>query len=339
MDQNEILRPSISIRSTDIRKALGVSPATFTDIIKKYAITYDETEGTAKRGGGKKIHGTEIRKILEGRGYAYPEKATIISFYICKGGVAKTTSAYYLGQRLSEYGANVLLIDADPQGNLTSSFNFDDYGKEIDEDTHILVDVYDKNVDIKEAIIKFTPNLHILPSNPINSTLDGSIRSKSKNIMSTFEKHLNKIEKEYDYIIFDCAPALNLTNAAISICSDMVVLPVNPDKYSMMGLEQTLEDINDNEEQCKIKIDKRILFTRFDQRERNSIKYLAELNDKYSDYMFDTTIRVAADVKNAITNKEHLFDYKKSTAKEDYDALALEILGIDAVTNKNIKLQ
>jgi len=338
---SNIIRSPLTIKSTDIRKTLSVSPATLTDIYKKCNVKYHEDEVPHRRGVGKNIEGTEVRKILESRGYVYPVQAQVLCFYICKGGVGKTTSAFYLSQRLSEYGAKVLLIDADPQGNLTSSFDLEDFDFEIDEQTPILVDLYEKTAEIDEAIVAYTENLHLIPSTPLNSTLDGIIRNKSKNIKTAIGRIVEPLKQKYDYIIFDCAPALNLTNAAISICADSVILPVGPDKYSIMGLKQTLEDLADNEKQCELSIKKRILFTRFDQRERNSIKYLAEVNEEYAELMFDTTIRVAADVRNAITNKEHLFDYKKSAAKEDYDAFAKEVMGLDKyfLKDKPTKLQ
>jgi len=336
--ETEYLRNPLPIKSIDIRKALSVSPSTLTDIYKKCDIKYNETGGP-KRGSGKSVPGTEVRKILESRGFKFNEKAEVISFYICKGGVGKTTSAFYLGQRLSEYGAKVLLIDADPQGNLTSSFDLEDFEFEIDDETPILVDLYEKKANPEEVIIKYTQNLHLIPSTPLNSTLEGSIRNKSKSIETVFGKIVDPLKGNYDYIIIDCAPALNLTNACISAISDLVILPVSPDKFSTMGLKQTLEDLADNEEAVKHKIKQKILFTRFDQRERNSIKYLAEVNEDHADILMNTTIRVAADVRNAMTNKEHLFDYKRSSAKEDYDAFAREIMGLDKFFEKNPKVQ
>ena len=82
--------------------------------------------------------------------------------------MGKTTSSYYVAIRLSAYGGRVLVIDGDPQGNLTSAFNLDQYGVEIDEETPVLLDVVTGGCSIQDAIIAITPNLvcFVLPQPP-----------------------------------------------------------------------------------------------------------------------------------------------------------------------------
>lgn len=322
------IREPFTLKSTDLRNALGVAPATLNEIIKKNEVKYIE-DGNKGRGAAKTLSSNDARKIFEARGFHYPSPAQIISFMMCKGGVGKTTSSFYLSQRLSSYGARVLVIDADSQGNLTAAFNWEDYGIEIDEDTPILVDLIEGNVEIDEAIIALTPNLHIVPSTPMNATLEGKIRDRYKNPSVPIQRLIQKIRHRYDYVIVDCAPALNLTNTAVMAACDQVILPVAPDKFSQLGLNQTLEEIETINDDFGLNIQPRIVFTRFDAREYTSLKYLSEIAEKNEDKMFSTTIRTAADLKNAIAKREDLFDYRKSNGKDDYDAFAKEVLGID----------
>lgn len=323
------LREPLTVRSVDIRNTLGVAPATLSEIFKKIGIESQPEEQRTGRGTSKAVPSQEVRKVLEARGYKYPERAKVIAFMICKGGVGKTTSTYFTAQRLSAYGARVLVIDGDPQGNLTSAFNLEQYQFEVDEQTPILVDVITNECTMDDAIIAVTPTLHLIPSNPLNSNLEGKIRELHKNPSIPIRKHITPLLGRYDFILIDCAPALNLTNTAIASASDMVVLPVAPDKFSQLGLDQTLQELGQIEADFSLKFEKKIVFTKFDGREFTSLKYLADIAERYNDLRFRTAIRTCADVKNVVTKREDLFTYKKSNAKEDYDAFTLELMGLD----------
>jgi chromosome partitioning protein len=322
----ETLRPAFTLKSSDFRKALDISAPTMNDIFKKAGISLEPDNG--KRAGAKNIKPYQVRKILEMRGYQYPQKTQVIAFMICKGGTGKTTSSFFVSQRLASYGAKVLVIDADPQGNLTSAFSLQNYGIELSTETPVLVDVLNDEVKIEQALLPVTDFLHLLPSTPMNSTLDGRIREKYKNPSLALKSKLQPIAAKYDYILIDCAPALNLTNTAIVSASNIVVLPVNPDNFSMMGLQQTLEEVKTIEDDFNISIDTKVILTRFDAREFTSLRYLAEITDAYKDYLFETVIKTSADVKNVITKHDDLFSYSSSSAKEDYDSLTKEIMGL-----------
>lgn len=323
---NEPLVENSTIRSTDLRNALNVAPATFNELMKKHEIHSIKRSG---RGATKDIPADQVRKLLEKRGFHFPETAKVYSFMMCKGGVGKTTSSLYLSKRLAAYGAKVLVIDADSQGNLTSAMNLEEYKFDVDEETPILVDVLTEDCSIDEAIIAVSPQLHIIPSNPLNAILEGKIREKFKNPSIAIQKFIEPIKNRYDFIIIDCAPALNLTNTAIICASDAVVLPVAPDKFSKIGLEQTISEIKTIATDFNMNIDARVVFTKYDGREFTSLKYLSEIAEEHGDKIYKTMIRTAADLKNAITKKEDLFEYKKSNAKEDYDNFAKELMGIE----------
>jgi len=305
------------------------------ELTRKFGIMPEQD--SAGRGIAKPIFPSDVRRIFEARGFNYPSPASVISFMICKGGVGKTTSTYFTAQRLSSYGAKVLVIDADSQGNLTSAFNLDQYGVDMDEETPILVDIITNQCSVDEAIIAITPNLHLIPSTPLNANLEGKIRETHKNPSLPIKKAIAPLLERYNYILIDCAPALNLTNTAIACASDKIILPVAPDKFSQLGLDQTLQEMAQIESDFELKIDKKIIFTKYDGREFTSLKYLTDIADKYNDLRFNTAIRTSADVKNAITKKEDLFSYKKSSAKEDYDTFVQELMGLDKVFKKTTK--
>lgn len=334
-ETNNPLSPELVIRSTDLRPLLGLANSTFHELLKKLEIMPD----SKGRGSAISIKGSDVRKLLEARGFSYPPPTQVISFMMCKGGVGKTTSSFFLGQRLSSYGARVLLIDADSQANLTSAFSLEDKGIVIDEETKVLVNlvVGEKSLTVDDVIIPLTPTLHLLPSSPLNANLEARIRDQYKNPSVPIRKLLAQLQGRYDFIIFDCAPALSHTNASILCASTMVILPVAPDRFSQMGMEQTLSEIAQLEEDFHLSLQKRILFTRYDARETASIRYLGYILSEHEDKKFSVAIRTCAAVKNVILFKEDLFLDTRSTAKEDYDEVAREILGLKNFFGKSTK--
>jgi chromosome partitioning protein len=329
-EDRTFLRAPYTIKATDLRKAMKIASSTMSELLKKVEI------GTkSRKGSSYSLEPLVTRTILEMKGFKYPSSAKVISLMMCKGGVGKTTTTLFLGQRLAAYGARVLLIDSDMQGNLTSAFSLDDLDYDFDENDLVLVDLFeDKGRKIEDAIINIAPNLHLLPSSPINARLENVIRNAAKNPSKPMANLIEGLKKHYDYILIDCAPALNITNIASICASDSVIIPVAPDKFSKTGVENTLNEINSLEKDFGIKVEKNIMFTRYDAREFTSLSYLTEIASEYKELLLKSLIRTCADCKNAITKKEDLFSYKNSNAKEDYDSLARELMGLTDLFNK-----
>lgn len=332
-----MLRSEFSVTSVDLRDILGVSAQLMNDIYGKLKIRFQDESGPPVRGRIKHIPGKEVKRVLTSRGFSYGRKCQVLAFMMCKGGVGKTTSSFFLSQRLAGMGFRVLAIDTDTQGNLTSAFNLDGLGHEIDPETPVVADIVSGKCPPEEPIIKVTGLLHLIPSTPLNANLDSQIRDGFKNFSLAFKKLMAALKGSYDFIVMDCAPALNLTNTAAVCVADRIVMPVAPDKFSRIGLEQTIGEIEQIEEDFSLSVRKNILFTKYDGREFLSFKYLAEIAQYHEDKRLRTAIRTCTDVKNVITKEEDLFLLRRSNAKADYGALALEISGVDAFFHKNRK--
>lgn len=330
MLQEKPLCSQLTIRSSELPSILQIHPSTLTSLLKKA-----EVDTPRKRGTAIEIPAFEVRKLLISRDYEYPSRAKVISLMMCKGGVGKTTTSLFLGQRLSAYGAKVLLIDADAQGNLTSSFPLEKYDYIIDKKTPVLFDIVKEKSTLQEAIIPYTENLHLLPSTPLNSNLDGEIRDRHKyDASAAIKTILEPVASQYEYILIDCAPALNVTNAAIIAASDLVILPMSPDHFSQMGLEQTLREIQQIEKSFKFSVETKLLLTKYDARELVAIAYFSEILKQHIEKTFSTCIRTCTDLKNAIIKREDLFSLKKSNGKEDYDKLTQELMGLPEFFSK-----
>jgi len=260
----------------------------------------------------------EVRKAMESRGLTYPRK--VVSVHMLKGGVGKTTIALNVGIRAAMYGARVLLVDLDQQANLSFSFNI------IDENSEVWVDLLENKCGIGEITRELSPSLYIVPSNLNNSVLDKTILNGKRNVATAVSQYLEPVMDLYDLVLIDTAPNLSAINTAAACASDLVILPVTPDKFSFDGLKKTFDDLDEVKREFNADFEKRVVFNKFDARETSSHQLLKTCIAEYGDFMLQAFIRTSSEVKNTIRTGRTIFT-KKSTAKEDYDVVARELLG------------
>lgn len=249
-----------------------------------------------------------------------------ISFIMCKGGVGKTTVSFFLARRLASLGARVLIVDSDPQGNLTAALRTEQFGVVLSENTPVLVDVLTGKCRIEDAILKLSRGLHLLPSSAINSLLERRLLELGGHAIHRFDQILRAVDQNYDFVLVDCAPSLNVVNASIIYASDQVILPVQLDEFSRLGLRQTILEIRDLEQEFGFKTSIKILLNRFREKEKLSFLYLGYLAEEYRPLLMKSTIRQSSEIKLALSLQRDFFSRSKSKAREDFDALTNEIL-------------
>lgn len=259
-----------------------------------------------------------VRKLLTKKGYRMPKQ--IVSFQMLKGGVAKTTSALNFGWRAAHYGARVLFVDLDQQANLTFSLGVEA------ENKPVWVDIIEKKIEISKAIVPIGPNIDLIPSSLNNSVLDRVLLNGNRNWSNAVTNPLKEIEKNYDLIVIDTAPNLSAINTAVTCASNIVVLPINPDKFSMIGLKKNLQDLKELKQEFDLDFEEKILFTRFDGRESSSQVFLEECMNLFEDLLLKHFVRTSSEIKNAIGGPRSVFT-TKNNAKEDYDGVTRELLG------------
>jgi len=271
-----------------------------------------------------------VRKLLESRGYKYPDQN--ISIQIVKGGVGKTGLSFCLGVRASHYGAKVLLVDLDQQGNLTSSFSIDS------RDKPVWLNLIRKEVTVEEAVIKLSDNLSIIPSSLNNSRLDTELTQSLSNLKDLIKDILEPIRDQFDLVIFDCPPAINKIVAAATCASDRVIIPINPDPYALDGLEFTLAELKSIKSNFKIDFDHQIIWNNYDARQRLGSFYMHELtkDEDRINHIFPVVIRTDTNLKNSVFAAKSIFEETRKTAiKEDIDQFTREVLGINAWSEAN----
>ncbi len=251
-------------------------------------------------------------------------KPTCWTWQNLKGGVGKTQLSFATAIKLTLFGAKVAVIDLDQQGNFTQACNIDA------EDKPILIDIITSKLDIKDCMINVIDGLDILPSRIDNALLDNLFAINSLPVDRELKKRVNALKKHYDFIFIDCPPSLGASVCAAALSSDFIIIPTDPEKFSLSGLKITIEEITKNlSEKYDATIPIKIVLNKFDARTNLSHEVLSSLieNKEYKKKLFKAFIRTSTEFPNSIANGESIFDtLKSSTAKEDVNLLAKEII-------------
>ncbi len=311
------------ISLTDLSLFLKTSPEKLKTQLERF-LKAQKSKSSTLWMKGSLISPQLVRRFLVSKGIQYPKK--VVSVQMLKGGVAKTTSVLNLGIRAAMYGARVLFIDLDQQANLTYALGVDG------EDKPIWVDILEKKAKISDCVVRVDGDdesgIDLIPSGLNNSVLDRVLLNSNRNWAQSVKVPLALIRDQYDLVLIDTAPALSAINTAVTCASDEVLLPVNPDKFSMIGLRKNLKELSDVRIDFGLRFTEKILFTKFDSREKASHELLQSCIVSFADRLMKSYIRVSSEVKKSIGADKSIFD-GRSTVKDDYDLATQELLELD----------
>ena len=247
--------------------------------------------------------------------------------FVCalqKGGVGKTTTAVSLSAGLAYlHSKRVLLIDLDPQGNASMSL-----GVKIEElQTSVRNLIAGDVKDFKRLWWDKGDNLKILPANSslkeIEPELLGSVDGRFR-----LKERLKPILSQFDYIIIDTGPSTGILTQCALIAAHQVIAPIDVGFFSLEGLRQLLETINQVREHFNPQLEiAGILLTKFDSRTKLSEQVEEVLRRGFPEKAFRTVIKVNVELIRAQIEKKSIFavDPDSSGAK-DYESLINEIL-------------
>jgi chromosome partitioning protein len=207
-----------------------------------------------------------------------------------KGGVGKTTTVINLGSSLAAAQKKTLIIDLDPQANATSGVGVDK-----NESESSIYEVLLGNADIRKSIkkvhqIHLNDYLFLVPSNAELTGAEIELISL-ENREWKLKEAISSIISEFDYILVDCPPSLNLLTVNSLAAADSVVIPVQCEYYALEGLSQLNRTINLIKQRLnsQIKIEGYLL-TLFDSRNRLSNVIVNEVRSYFKDQVFETII-------------------------------------------------
>ena len=248
----------------------------------------------------------------------------IIAIANQKGGVGKTTTAINLSACLAEQGKKVLVIDLDPQGNTTSGFGLD---KDSLENT-----VYQLMLDectVRESMygVEEIDNLKVIPSDVdlAGAEIELLGRNEREYIL---KNEVDYIKDDYDFIIIDCPPSLNMLTINALTTSDSVLVPIQCEYYALEGIAQLMHTIDLVKERLnsKLEIDG-VVFTMYDSRTNLSSDVVDTVKENLQTYVYKTIIPRNVRLAEAPSNglPINLYD-GKSAGAESYRNLAKEVI-------------
>lgn len=247
----------------------------------------------------------------------------IIAIANQKGGVGKTTTAINLSACLAEAGQQVLAVDFDPQGNETSGL-----GLEKDEAERTVYDLIVGECDIDECLVSnIQENLDLLPSNVELAGAEIELL-EIENKESLLKECLGKIRQNYDFIIIDCPPSLNLLTINALTAADTVLVPIQCEYYALEGLNQVLKTVNLVKKKLNPSLEMEgVVFTMYDARTKLSMEVVESVKNNLNQNIYKTIIPRNVRLAEAPSHGMPINIYdSRSSGAESYRLLAAEVI-------------
>lgn len=242
----------------------------------------------------------------------------ILAFTNQKGGVGKTTSTANIGAGLARAGHKVLLVDLDPQTNLTKGLRAEPSEK----------NVYGALLgDYPTEPYRVAPKLGLLAGSPAISGFE-KVKGDELDREYLLKELLEPWREKCAYILLDCPPALGLITLNAYVCADALYIPLEAQLYATDGVDKVVELVGRVQKRMNpaLKVGG-IFFTRYDQRKVLRRDTADQLRAKYPGLVLNSTIRESIALGEAPHLAQDIFTYApKSAGAADYQALVEEIL-------------
>ncbi|HEV7783645.1 MAG TPA: AAA family ATPase [Chitinophagaceae bacterium] len=254
---------------------------------------------------------------------------SIISILIPKGGTGKTMTSINLAAALQQRGQKVLLVDMDPQANMSQALGIDD-----DRGDVFIMELEkamnEEASDISNAIVNTRSGLSLVPSSRDMSRIDyelvGTYRGEE-----TLKRLIGPVQHRYDFIFIDCPSAWNQLTQNAVVASDFVLMPLQAETLPAKGIEsfyKNLEEFKRKNNSISVTMDVLgLVLTKYDEKKKINRSTARKLLETHSDKLFDTRIRWSSQLANAQSAGLDIFSFnQRSTGAKDYDNLAVEFL-------------
>lgn len=247
-----------------------------------------------------------------------------------KGGTGKTTSTVNLGIGLANEGKRVLLVDTDPQGDLTTSLGWTDQDNlPITLSTQMEKIIRDEPIETGEGILHHKERVDLIPANIELSGMEMSL----VNAMSrefTLKSYLDDLKKGYDYLLIDTMPSLGMLTINALAAADSVIIPVQAHYLPLKGMTQLVKTINKVQRQInpKLRIDG-VVLTLADMRTNLARATADSLRQNYGRVIkvYETVIPVGVKAAETSAAGQSIYSYdKNSSVAKAYTAFTREVM-------------
>ncbi len=260
--------------------------------------------------------------------------ARIISVVNQKGGVGKTTTAINLGAYLASLGKFILLVDIDPQANATAGLGLDHH--------NLPKSVYDsliRDVSLRDVILNTSHQGYKIA--PATADLAGA-RVELVGVDSRefkLQQALLEVRNDYDYIIIDCPPSLDLLTVNGLVAAEEILIPVQAEYLALEGLGQLLNTIHLVKESLKPELSiLGAVLTMYDKRNKLSNQVLQELQQHFPYKLFKSIVPRNVRLTEAPSYGQSILAYDpKSSGARSYEELAKEIIEQENTNYNNIE--
>ncbi len=252
--------------------------------------------------------------------------AHVVAISNQKGGVAKTTTCISLGASLTQRGKRTLLIDLDPQANLSLSLGHPD-----DTPGETISDALETALNPRKVawdiLVRHTSmeNLDVVPSDSRLWTVERLLSDKPgyENELKTL---LERWQDSYDYILIDCSPSLGPLTVMALTASNRVIIPIQTEFLAAVGLVRLIETVDAIREHTNPNLEFSILAVMYDQRNGICRDVLTKLQDNFSAKLFSSVIGVDTRLKECVATGQPINQYDpKTRATQQYGRLAEEL--------------
>jgi chromosome partitioning protein len=254
-----------------------------------------------------------------------------ISVQNFKGGVGKTATCLNLGAGLARRGLRVLMIDCDTQGDLTEVC-----GVRLEKRQPTLYHILIDDLAADQVTLEISERLHLIPSDKKLAAAEAIMVGFNAR-EHTMLHRLGHLSNEYDIILLDCAPAMNLMHQNALLYADELLIPVDMDRLALSGCSAILDSVRTLGEYNQFNMPSftGVIPTFVDQRTNITAQVMHALNTYYPGRVFPQ-IRVDQQLKHAAAACQPIFEYApKSRAAEDFSKLVDALVGADRIANED----
>ena len=254
-------------------------------------------------------------------------KKKVHTFYNFKGGTGKTSLCFQTVNHLAICGFKVLVIDADPQGHLSTLMGFDG-----SENFKTLYDGLVENVSLDEIIVPVFEGLDCIPANLSLTRISLPLeqRENKKNIIN---EYISTLKDKYDFIVFDTNPTIGVLNRSIISCTELLNIVCETQPLSMNGLKLLLEDLSKYNEIMNLHMPEIFIIpNKYEDKSGSSAESMTVLLHYYSQYIEpDFAIRKSEDINSSCKLGSALSFF----ARNNSNALADIIQLLHIIVNKS----